>query len=250
MSQIFNGIYGGSLSPFGSVALPNCSVVPINSTNLGTGDHLLYTVPAGKKAFAFLTLHNPNGAGNIVFTSTVSFDSGSTYKSLNGPVTVAAGASSTLACGYIYAAGDVIGVNTTTTSAANVMGIVYLLDSSSPLKSVNLTSFSDGNNTLYTCPAGKTAFLGFGYGIAMSGNANASRVFVQTTATIAVKVHFVQTGGTPGSTNQVYNNAAQTQAGGPNGATGLWAMTAGDFINVNVATGASTQFAYATVYES
>jgi hypothetical protein len=244
MSYIAGISADGLLSPLGTAAMPNLSLTQIYASNQSTGDHSLFTVPAGKKAVCIASVHNTS-VGNIGCTPKMSFDGGVTYIQTNGATTPAAnGTSNGITWEYVGAAGDVFGLTTATNNGANIFGIAYVFDASSVIKTVKLTSFTDGNNTLYTVPAGKKAFTPFGYGVLLTGSANASAMYAITTGATTVKFNIVQSGGSVGSTNQV-STASISSIGGP---ASFIAMNAGDFINVNT-TAASTSLAWVTVVE-
>jgi hypothetical protein len=237
-------------TPAGTAYFPNMLPVQIFQTNLSVGDHALYTVPTGKKALASVSVHNTaGGATGSPATPKVSFDAGVTYLATNGTTTTSpqnTGNASILNWEYVFNAGDVIGLTTATNNGVNVFGTVYLFDATSPLKTVKLTSFSDGNNTLYTVPSGKAAFTVFGYGNIISGNANAPTMNAVTTATVTIKFNIVLSGGSVATTNEIFNASLATSINGP---TNAITMAAGDFINVNTSAGASTSLAFVTVLE-
>lgn len=230
--------------PFGTVALPNITTAQIYSTNLSTGDHSLYTVPANKKAFATIVAHNASGVGAIVGTVTASFDGGSTWLIVRTGASVAnAGTSLFFWTGFVFGAGDQIGIKTATNNGLNVFGTVYLFDSTSPLKTAKLTAFADGNNALYTVPIGKTAYTPYIYG----QNATAPAMSATATSSNATTWNVVQNGGSVASTNRIYSStiAANTNDG-PNNPLSL---NAGDFVNVAPTTGANLSLAFITVVE-
>lgn len=237
-------ILAGAPSPLqGVVALPNLTVVRIHSENLSTGEHLLYTVPSGKKALVSLVAHNTAVAA-VATTATASFDSGGTYKILTSAASVGANATSVINYGnFIYAAGEVVGIRTATNNGLNVFGSVFLFDSTASIRTAKLTALTDGNNTVYTVPAGKTAFTFY----ILGANFAAPGMFAGVNTTTTVAWNVVLSGGAVGTANRIATGSIT--GGNASSINDPMTLNAGDFVNIAPTTGASVDVAYISVME-
>lgn len=133
----------------------------------------------------------------------------------------------------------------------SVFGGILEFDNTAALKTVKLTTLTNGNNTIYTTPAGKTALLvtsGDGGGTGTFGYWNASG------ASRNVNLYIVPNGGSAGVNNQWAPTATV-----PNGASWLGnvtnialsglALNSGDSIVVSTNAATATQVTWVTILE-
>lgn len=224
------------------------TVQRIHVENAGSGDVDLFTVPANSRAMAILTWYNSAGTTTTFFLEA---KISSTYYRVGNTSTTATNvATSTGYAGLILEAAQSFSINTSQ-AGLNVFGTAYIFPNTGPLKSTLVTSLGNGDNTLYTCPSGKTCRVVLG-NAQFFGSANASlspAVVNASGGTLSYTVNIVSSGGSPGTANKAtpatsVNNGVLT----PFGSIMNWALAAGDFININ-ATGASAGVAWVTTYE-
>jgi hypothetical protein len=221
-----------------------------NSAASGTVDW--YTCPAGKRAAVIqITACSPAGSTTV----TPQLKSGGVYYNLNTAYTVSA--IGTVAGGIqqliILEAGESISTVQNTTGI-NVWGSVLEFDSITSFKTVKLLSLSAGANTLYTCPAGKTAtfcFSNLSPVIASNGTSTGITYWNNSGGTRTVSVYHVPNGGSAGTSNQLLSSgtASVLTAGFLTGQSIANCMNPGDFLQINTDAATATQTAWVTVWE-
>lgn len=146
---------------FPSLKFPSCYLI----NTVGTGDFDLYTVPASRKAMVIdFIITNPT-AGSIAYFPELKL-SGTYYRIGQTK------SEGTLGIGHNYGmsnslnsqpiilnAGESIALNIDT-AGLTVWAQVLEFDASSPFKRASITSWSAGDNILYTCPVNKTVSIG------------------------------------------------------------------------------------------
>lgn len=226
-------------------ALPGASILNITSNNQsGTGNQDLYTVPAGKRLLiASITALAPSGASTVYGLAKVS----GTYYRLGANASIGTGSPTAINfSSYIFEAGEIVAINQTV-AGVNYWGRGILFDNTSGLKTAKVLALSNGDNTIYTCPANKTAIgmiAGGGYTQSMLYYVNDSG------ATRTYSVNVVTSGGSVASTNKLVN--AQTNSDKTVltiAQFGAVALSAGDFVNLNTDAGTANQTAWVTVFE-
>ena len=225
----------GGTFPGGAPGLKNAKYVPIFGSNLGTGDHDLYTVPVGRQALVdrVQTLYNIAGSGgSIVYFPEIKVSG--TYYRVGANVTAADGAagSSSMTTAIVLGAGETFACNTATTAGLNVRGGVWEFDADDTrLFTARKLGLASGDNLLYTCPAGKTvAFIqGAEFVTSMSSSV---QVCNNTGGSLNYYLNVVPSGGSVGPTNRL--GPATAVADKANTAfNGAQPLSPGDFISVN-----------------
>ena len=216
--------------------VPDASYPNIVGSNLPMGDNNLYTVPSGKRLVCNLSCVPYNqSAGNI--TAYMEYRRSGTYYQIINSVTVSTLSVSTISPNLIILeAADVLAVNTTTNNGLNIGYCGCLISNNSPLKTSSVLALSNGDNTIYTCPSGKSAILISTYYFNNSGGS------------ITTYFNIVPSGGSPGATNKYSATSAVTNASSrifqiP------YTLSAGDFVSVNVSAGTAGQQAWCNVIE-
>lgn len=233
--------------------LPNLTFQNINVENASSGDVNLFTVPTGKRAFCFISLYNPT-AGTIVQFPEVSLDGGVTWNRINAGTTIAAtGASALQTLSYFFGialeAGQSFGENFAA-PGVHVFGSVYIFDNTANYKTVILASgWIVGNNTLYTCPAGKHAKLAGNRNFIAPGFNVGGEVAVENNSggSVTYQYHIVQSGGSVTTNNLIATPAALAN----NTAQGNnvdFCLNPGDSIVIN-STSNGAQFAWVNLIE-
>lgn len=249
--MIASSLLGGEPQFFGgmSASMSGLKYVPIVGANLATGDTDLYTVPAGRKALVerFARTYNPS-VGNITTYRELKV-SGTYYRlESNATLTTLTGGTPNFQSDIVLNAGESLSVNAATTSGLNFRGGAWEFDASDTrLATSRILALVSGDNTLYTVPAGKTAWVIFA---STTGNNGQVVVSNATGGSLNYYINVVPSGGSAGSTNQLYPATAiadQTilQFVGPS------MLAAGDFISVNSSgpDAGSHQIAWVTYYQ-
>ncbi len=245
----------GFTNPFGSLApaltfigptLPNPTFVNGFTGNAGTGDIDLYTVPAGRRAFLVSALLYNSTGSNITANSQIKISG--TYYRLNSNASVSTVAISNHGSNmYVAEAGEIVSLHTSATGL-NVWYRIIEFDNSLTLYSAKLTSLANGDNTVYTVPAAKTAQVLNG---TLSQTINGLlAIWNKSGGARTYNAFAVPSGGSSGTTNKFLNGTATT-ADDVIATPGCPAcLSAGDFIVLNTDAATATQFAFVTVYET
>lgn len=236
--------------------LPNPTLATQTFLNLGATITTVYTVPSGKKAIVTgFTVNNQNAGNNVAYinlhrgSSDVRVSTQVTYATLQGATHPSTN------CPFVFEAADVIQVSASATDL-NLKINILTFDDSSPLKSTLVTSFSVGDNTLYTVPALKR-FRNSSGNFALQP-LSALTVFYTNNSgnTRTPKVYHVSSGGSIIARNQlpisatIPTNLTSTVAdGGAIGVSYGVDLEAGDAIALNLDANTPSQAAYVTGYE-
>src|SRR3569833_575660 len=206
-------VFGG-LVILGCVLPKNAAFVRATLNNIAvTGDSDIYTVPAGKIAIVGrIRVYNNNGSIATVYPTFKL--SGTYFRIVASPLIVSANSSSSATINRAAPAGTTIAVNTTLTGI-NVWIDVLLLNADCGFVPIALTSLAAGDNTIYTCPANKTAVLIDSNNLVPFGPNTLAYTF-QSCATRTIKVYQVISVGSSCSSNLFM--VSSTGAGGAGGA--------------------------------
>lgn len=236
-----DNLAGNSANNFGFFTnLKNAT--PVNGAfgPLSIGDNDLYTVPTGRRAIIGQCVLRNDTAGNItVFTE---IKHSGTYYRNSSNVTVSSGGNNgapVMVASTILDAGDILAANAITTAGAYIAFTIIEFDSTSSLKSGNVFGLSTGDNTIYTCPTGKTAIpVAINPVTAMFGRPMMG-IAIGAVAPGTVSVRLVKSGGSP-SIVLISGNILTTNATVAILTAGS-SLLAGDSFVANVTTGDSAQ---------
>ncbi len=241
-----NNLMNGITPSYGGMSLTGVSYPVIVGSNLGSGSTDLYTAPAGKRAIAINIMNYNTGTSNTIFPQ---LKSGGNYYRLQNSVTMATDvnvANSTLL--PVIEPGESYSINCTTTGLNTRMEIIQY-DANVPIYSPKLLSLANGDNTVYTVPTGKKAFLARGVQ-AVSGQFSAGRYVNDSGGTRLINCFIVDSGGATGTSNKCLNN--NTSVNAATVAT-IWGgsvdISAGDFLVINTNAATATQIAWVNVTE-
>ena len=232
--------------PFGA-PLPNVKYVSGYANLTSTGATSLYTVPSNRRAAILgCSFYNNSGSSSTVQITVNVAGAGTLY-----PLTVTSAPGNSTASEkavnaiYVGEATDQFEVSTTQ-QPVNVWCRIIEFDTTSPLKTVKITSFAASDNTVYTVPANKTAvpvwFAENGQSMLPATYSNISG------GAITVHGNFVPSGSSPGSTNQ-YTVGASTNSGSVSSFNTPPTMNTGDFFSINSGSSNSGQLGWITVIE-
>jgi hypothetical protein len=142
---------------------------------------------------------------------------------------------------FLLHAGETFSVNTNN-AGLSVWPYIVEFDASTPIADARLLSFSAGNNTVFTVPAGKT--ISFGGMPSSSTGPMRGKVwyFNLSGATRTVQINVVPSGGSPAVGNAIFNGGINSDAMAQPLMYG--GLAPGDFINVNVDASTASQIAW------
>jgi hypothetical protein len=212
------------------------SVINIATVN---GNNDLFVVPQGKRAMLSATIYNQSG-GALTYTPQVKING--VYIQYFGPLTANNNTGVVLLpfnTTMVAEAGETISINCS--GIMQLFGSILLFDATDGILTPKLTTFQTGDNTIYTCPPGKYAYM---TNFSNAGN-SIIRTFNNSGATRTYKIRCVPFGVAPSDTYLV--TASFTTANGVVTNTtiaGMLSMKPGDYININVDAGTAAQFAY------
>ena len=243
----------------GGTILKNIKSISPFQANLPTGNTDLYTVPLNRRAAIFnpFVIVPTGAAGFITFVMQAKI--GGSYFPIGtvGGARVNPGqANFTTTIGRVFNAGESVSINIATTpSVASCWVNILEFDATSHLFSPTLTSFNNGDNTLYVAPTVNGSYL-------LSVSASVGP-FLQTTnssqlnlgyannsgASRTVTLFDVAAGSSPSSANQVNPTASVVGNTTRTDQTMVSYLNQGDLVDVNVDSGAATQIAWINVVE-
>lgn len=197
------------------IPLTGAQHIRIFGSNLTTWDTDLYTCPASKRTFIYPVLSAYNwSAWSITYYPELKV--WGTYYRLGSSATLTTWTRGTswaiLWWGIVLEAWEKFSVNTATTNWLNIAFIWIEYDDTNPVFVKKILALANGNNTLYTVPAWKTASPVHSQNIWQTA---ASVVVLNGTAgSLNYILYSVPNWWSPDSTNQLY----------PSTATGAWAL--------------------------
>lgn len=205
----------------------------------------VYTCPAGKKA---MILHSTvcNTTGGSITQYSEIYIGGTYYKVrqstsiTNNSTTGFSGFTFVLEAGMKYA------LNCSATGI-NFWTRIVEFDDDTPIKTAYLTALTNGNSTMYTCPAGKVALI-----LGASGSAfdSGGTVYFYNSSggSRLMGVNLVPSGGSPGTSNLAQSSTVGSDAAFNTGLINAF-LGAGDFISVSSNAATATQFAWVNIAE-
>jgi hypothetical protein len=243
---IITGTGSGSLAFGANVTGLTMSAIRIE--NAPSGDNDLFTVPAGSRAFVIYNDFNTAGTTTTYITKVKI--SGVYYQQSSSGTRATLTGGATGFSGLALEAGQTFAINYSQ-SGMNLVGTAFVFPNTSPIKTALVTSLASGDNTVYTCPAGKKATVLLGASqILGSSNAAIIGVVNNSGGSLNYFYNIVASGGSPGTANKfVPTTAIGNGAGGNFGALNNWTLNAGDYVSVN-ASGPSAGIAWVTVQEN
>jgi hypothetical protein len=241
LNNIFKSMWG--TPTLTGLSFPSCyqSQLPIAVNDV-------YTAPAGKRAFIYnLRVFNSGGS---LSRATTFFKSGGNYYQVAAIQSFNATTGGyLLSYPLILEPGESIAVQANNTGL-NVWGDIIQYDSTTGPKMVSVLALANGNNTIYTVPAGKTAMI-----LPVNGSYNQQilpniRIFNSSGGTRTYTMYFVPSGGSPGSTNQCTIAKTAATSNYLSLSSGFSStLAAGDFVVINTDSGTASQYAFLLVQE-
>jgi hypothetical protein len=241
---------GGSateaVSP-GQIPLTGVKYVSGYIGNMSTGDNIMYTAPAGKRAMInAYNVFNANASARNFYP--IWRIGGVNYK-FSGVLAVSAGAMNQVATSVniILEPGESFGINVTG-SDVNAWARIVEYDDFTPIYAAKkVGSWSSGDNTIYTVPTGKNAILIDGVGM-VAQNVTSMNYYNLSGGSRTIQWHSVPNGGSPSATTRVSGSVA---VGNDTRSTQVMShsLNSGDFIVLNTNATTNTQLAWVMVME-
>lgn len=219
------------------------------NVSFGTGDNDVYTCPTGRKAIVTsMEFWNTSGTSpNVIGKAKIS----GTYYRKTATTAITSGTSTVIRGIIPLAAGDKLNLNFSTGIACNVAVAILEFDANSPVVFARIAgTMINGDNTLYTCPAGYTAkplaLLDFS---AAGSTGVGSFVFANDSGgSLTLVTNIVPSGGSVSSSNKFGSSSASNNA--VTSPSLSFSLEAGDFISINTASNDATQAADLIIFES
>lgn len=219
------------------------------NNSFSTGENDVYTCPTGKKALV-LTMQFFNSSGsspNVICKMKVS----GTYYRASATTAINNGTSTSIRAVIPLEAGDSLSLNFSTGIACNVAIAILEFDSVAPVKFVRLLgTLINGDNTLYTCPAGYTATPLSLIDFSKSGSTGTGSLnFANDSGgSLTLVTNVVPSGGSVSANNKFSSQAASNAA--VTAPTAPFNLEAGDFVSINSGSNSANQAAWAIFFES
>lgn len=234
------------------VLLPNAVMKRGFGSNLATGDTDLYTCASNKRCLISCAYFYNASAGSI--TVFYEWKISGTYYRVSASSTPGTGVGNQLELGIILEAGESISVNTTTNSGLNTSLAIVEFDNTASISTKKVTGPSTGDNTIYTVGASKSAYIVGSsvfeaFGSPGSANTMGGIHFISDSGgTRTIIVYNVASGGATGTTNNISGSITNGASGRKNLAID-GSLATGDFVAMNVNTGAASQIMWLTAVE-
>lgn len=216
-------------------------------SGLASGDNIVYTAPAGKRAYinAFGVYNTSGGSLNFYPTWVIS----STHYKFSGTLACGANASNQVATSVaiILEPGESFGINVSGTGMNGYARVVEYDNTTKVYAAKKYSSWSSGDNTIYTVPAATSAMLIDGVGM-MAQNVTSLNYYNLSGGSRNIIWYNVESGGSVTSTRQVSATIAVANDAKSNAVQSM-GMATGDFISLNTNSSSDTQFAWILVAE-
>ena len=198
----------------------------------GSGDVDVFTVPAGKRALCVFNYFNSAGTTTTIFSEV---KIGGVYYRANTNSTVGTLTNSSSGyLGIVLEAGDSFAQNCSQ-AGMNFFGTAFVFPNTNGLKTVRVTTgLQTGDNTIYTCPVGKTASISLSNNqiTGSSSSALAPALFNTSGGTLSFFFNIVKFGDAPSTANKAFPTTVVLNNNAVTGSSNF-TLNAGDYISVN-----------------
>lgn len=194
----------------GGICLVTAKYPRANFNNGASGNNDTYTVPAGRRAIVLTSTFRSQSASSATLIQNWKI-SGTYYPVNFSTQTVAAGTvvNDTVDGGFIMEAGEILSFNSSQ-STMNIFAQVVEFSNQSNLRTVKTIGATNGDQTVYTCPAGKHAILMTGNGQALGSPNFASFISNSSGGSITSNIYCVPNGGSKGAANLIQASIVTT----------------------------------------
>lgn len=213
----------------GAISLPAVKYARANVNSSVNGNNDSYTVPAGRRALVlFSTLRSQSGSTATIIQNWKI--SGTYYNTLFSAISLTTGAvaSDTADGGFVMEAGESISYNSNQT-AINMFTQIVEFDNTANLKTVKTIGATNGDQTIYTVPTGKTAIIVSGNGQPLGCTNRGFFISNNSGGSITSNIYLVPNGGSKGTSN-LFRGSVSTANGAATRINAGAVLSAGDFI--------------------
>lgn len=236
--------YGGQYG-FGATSITPTN---IHASNLGVGTNNLFTVPSGKRFLLDLIIASTTNLVSTTNAHTFLGTNGIYYRgSFSSTITTNLNTSLSFFGGELLflEAGEILAANISK-QGANLLVSGLLFPNTIAAYSAKVLSLNSGDNTVYTCPAGKVA-VSPTLPTQSPGSPCVTGSYMNASGSSRViKCYVVPSGGSPDSTNIQFTRTVSTTQTASFQAS---VMFPGDYIVINTDSNAATQWVKVTVAE-
>ena len=240
-----NSINQNGRGIFGLPVLSGVKFAKTYSVNSGTGDIDIYTVPAGKRTILMAGITDKWAAGNV--TEQFQIKISGTYNHVNKANTTTPPSQAQGFYFPILEAGESFSVNTSA-SGINIWFNGIEFDADASIKGARILNLANGDNTLYTCPAGKNAVISR-YSVLFMVNNSGIASYNESGANRILYFNAVPSGGSPSAANKFIKDFTVTNAASVSFSNETICLNPGDYINCNTDGGTAGQRVWTYIME-
>jgi hypothetical protein len=252
-AKVFNTDLYNCFSPdafFGR--MPNPTFPKAYILNTASGNNDVYTVPANRSALVISLVAANFGANNPTYFPQIK--SGGTYYQIAASASVGATPQNAVIFAlspFLLAAGEILSLNASAIGMSAWFSVIEFDSATTNITRGFITSLANGNNTLYTVPAGKTARVMPRIGPATAANvlSGAPSVMNLSGGALTYIFYAVPNAGATGVTNE-FSTTTAVASGSLASGIHDGNLGAGDFFVVNTSGGGATQTAWVVMIEN
>lgn len=247
-----NAINNSAVAFPGSVTVSGHNYVKAYASGIGSGDTDLYTAPPGKRAYVF----QANLMNNTVTSTNVTYEI--KVSSVYYPISIVYSAGSSSQeydfPNIILEPGESFSINCSANAQLNAWINIFEYDSTSAIYTSKVLTLSNGDNTIYTVPSGKTSYI-----LGLSGSLVFPSVYFLKSSFNIINfsgstndylAYCVSSGDVPSSSNSLITYAYPVSGSQIFNIPNFFAtLSQGDYFVVNTNSGSAGQTAYVNVME-
>ncbi len=219
----------------GAISLPGVKYARANVNSSINGNNDSYTVPTGKRALVLFSNFRSQSASTATLIQNWKI-SGTYYNTTFSAISLTTGAvaNDTADGGFVMEAGESISYNSNQTTI-NIFTQIVEFDNTAALKTVKTIGATNGDQTIYTVPAGKKAILVSGNGQPLGSGNQGFFISNNSGGSITSNIYLVPSGGSKGTSN-LFRGSISTANGAATRLNCGAVLSAGDFIVWNCGT--------------
>lgn len=232
----------------GAVSLPAVKYPRANVNNGSSGNNDLYTVPSNRRALVLFSSLRSQSASTATIIQNWKI-SGTYYPTLFSAISLTTGAylGDTSDGGFVMEAGESISFNSNQASI-NFFTQIVEFDNTANLKTVKTIGSTNGDQTIYTVPSGKSAIIVSGNGQPLGAGNQGFFVSNNSGGSISSNIYLVPNGSSKGTGN-LYKGSFSTSTGLCTRVNSGAILSSGDFVVWNCNTSSANALCALTIVE-